>query len=115
MGYQESFIGGSPDKFNELLKIISENGEDYYRNVGVCIPFVVTLNKASFLLGEVGNKFFYVCGERYPQSHLDEFLNEKKCNGIQIVFCEDLPENVQKKWLQRRRYLFGYENRIFHR
>lgn len=96
MGYQESFIGGSPAKFNSLRNIVVENGKEYYDDIGVYVHLVITLNKNAPLLGKAGNKFFYVCGERYPQNHLDEFLNEKDCDGARVIFCEELPDHISK-------------------
>lgn len=100
MGYQESFIGGSPAKFNKLKDIVIENGVEYYEDEGVYVNLIVTLKKDTPTLGKIGDQFLYVCGERYPQSYLSRFLNEKECEGIRIVFSEELPDDVSK---------YGYE------
>lgn len=95
MGYQESFIGGSPKKFNLAKRNVLEIGKNYYEDQGVFVGLVVTLNKNTPLLGKKGDKFLYVCGERYLQNHLEEFFNDMDYEGVGVVFCEELPKEVQ--------------------
>jgi hypothetical protein len=97
MGYQESFIGGSKTEFYKLEKQIKFLGENHFSNFGVIIPFIITVKKNGTLLGKDGNKFLYVCGERYPQSHIEEFLSDENWYekyDINCIFSEEIIDAV---------------------
>jgi hypothetical protein len=106
MGYQESYVRMKDrDKFNALVNLIRQIGQEYYEENGVEPVEIITLNKSikgdlSYMCKPyekysfpVGEKFIYFVGERYLQRSVGRLLNDINIEGIEIYFTECFPSD----------------------